>query len=156
MIICKHYRFGFDIWALVLFMTVMIPTIIWAFVPASNDILRTESVTPALDTIASVLQFMAIAFLSVVINKEAENVRFSHLVSLSGLCILIYYAGWVLYYCGISAPWVILLLTIPPCLALILYAADRKNLPASILAVGFAICHLVFAIVNFIGNNHPA
>jgi hypothetical protein len=45
---------------------------------------------------------------------------------------------------------VILLLTIPPCLALILYAADRKNLPAAILASGFAICHLIFAIVYFI------
>lgn len=156
MIICKHYRFGFDIWALVLFMAVMIPTIIWAFVPAPNDFLRIESVTPAVDTIASVLQFMAIVFLCVVNNKEAEKVRLSHLVSLSGLCILIYYAGWVLYYCGIIAPWVILLLTIPPCLALILYAADRKNLPASILAIGFAICHMVFAIVNFICNNHPA
>jgi len=148
--ICKHYRFGFDIWALVLFLAVMIPSVIWAFVPASNDILRTESATPAVDTIASVLQFMAIAFLCVVINKGAGKVRLSPLVILSALCVLIYYAGWVLYYCCISAPWVILLLTIPPCLALILYAVDRKNLPASILAIGFAICHLVFAIVNFI------
>ena len=38
---CKHYRLGFDIWALILFLAVMIPTIIWAFVPAQDDILRT-------------------------------------------------------------------------------------------------------------------
>ena len=150
MITCKQYRLGFDIWALVLFLAVMIPTVIWAFVPASNDILRTESATPAVDTIASVLQFMAIAFLCVVINKDAGKAWLSPLVILSVLCVLIYYAGWVLYYCGISDAWVILLMTVPPCLALILYAVDRKNLPAIILASGFSICHLFFAIVNFI------
>ena len=32
----------------------------------------------------------------------------------------------------------------------ILFAIDRKNLPAVLFALGFAICHLVFAIVNFI------
>lgn len=27
---------------------------------------------------------------------------------------------------------------------------DRKNLPAVLLATGFAICHLIFAFVDFI------
>lgn len=150
MIICKHYRFGFDLWALFLFLAVMIPTIIWAFVPAPNDILRTESSTPTIDTIASILQFIAITCLCVVINKDAGKIWLSPLVILSASSVLIYYASWVIYYCGISAPWIILLMTIPPCLALILYSVDRKNLPATILAIGFAISHLVFAIVNFI------
>lgn len=148
MVVCKQYRFGFDIWTLVLFMAVMTPTIIWAFVSAPNDILRTESATPAVDTIASILQFMAVASLCAVINKEAGKVRLSPLVILPALCVLIYYAGWVVYYCGISAPRVILMMTVPPCLALILYAADRKNLPAAILASGFAICHLIFAFAK--------
>lgn len=150
MIIGKHYRFGFDIWALVLFVAVMIPTVIWTFVPAPNDILRTGSVTPTVDSVASVLQSIAIACLCIVINNDAGKVRFSPLVIISALFVLIYYAGWAVYYSGINTPWVILLLTVPPCLALILYATDRKNVPALILAIGFAICHLVFAIINFI------
>ena len=150
MTFCRLYKLGFDIWALILFLAVMIPTIIWAFVPAPNDVLRTESATPIVDTIASALQFIAIACLCVLISKDAGKVRLSPQVILSGLCVLIYFAGWVLYYCGFSASWVILLMTLSPCLALILYAADRRNLPAAILASGFAICHLIFAIVNFI------
>lgn len=51
MIIFKHYKFGFDIWAAVIFLAVMIPTIVWAFVPAPTDILRTESATPVVDAI---------------------------------------------------------------------------------------------------------
>lgn len=31
-----------------------------------------------------------------------------------------------------------------------LFAADRKNLPALLFATGFAVCHLIFAVVNFI------
>ena len=36
------------------------------------------------------------------------------------------------------------------CLAFILFAIDRKNLPAILFATAFAVCHLVFAVVNFI------
>ncbi|MGN1220418.1 MAG: hypothetical protein ACI4TU_05720 [Candidatus Cryptobacteroides sp.] len=104
MIIFKHYKFGFDIWAAVIFLAVMIPTIVWAFVPAPNDILRTESATPVVDAAASALQFLAIACLCVLINKDAGKVRLSPLVILPILCILTYYAGWAAYYCGIIAP----------------------------------------------------
>lgn len=146
----KNYLIGFDVWALIVFLAVMIPTIIWALIPAPNDILRTESVTPIIDTVASILQFMALACLCVVINKDADKVRLSPLIILSTFCILMYYAGWGVYYSGICAPWVVLLMTIPPCLALILYASDRKNLPAIILTSGFTVCHLFFAIANFV------
>ena len=56
MTFCKKYRLGFDIWALVLFLSVMIPTIIWTFVPAPNDILRAESTTPVLDIAACLIR----------------------------------------------------------------------------------------------------
>ena len=41
----KKYKMGFDVWALVLFIAIMIPNIIWFAIPAPNDILRTESIT---------------------------------------------------------------------------------------------------------------
>lgn len=144
------YRWGFDVWGLGLFLLMMVPTVVWSMVPAPNDVLRTESVTTVVDTIASTLQFLAVACLCVLINKTRSPFRFSPLIILTVICIVLYYAGWVLYYCGSTGAWVILLLTIPPCLALILFAADRKNLYAAVLAAGFAICHLIFALVNFL------
>ena len=144
------YRLGFDVWGLGLFLLMMIPTIVWSFVPAPNDVLRTESVTPVVDTIASTLQFLAIACLCVLNSKTRGKLRFSPLIFLTVICIVLYYSGWALYYCGSTGAWVILLLTIPPCLALVLFSVDRKNLPAAMLATGFAICHLIFALVNFI------
>ncbi len=144
------YRFGFDYWGLVLFLLVMFPNFIWFAVPAPNDVLRTESVTPIIDTIASVFQVLTVACLCFVINGERSRLRFSPLMITTIVCVAIYYLGWMLYYGGYVTSWVILLLTIPPCLVFILFAVDRKNLPAMLSATGFTVCHLVFAVWNFI------
>lgn len=146
----KAYRFGFDVAGLILFLLVMAPTFIWLAVPASNDVLRAESVTPMVDTIGSVCQILCIASLCVIINKERSKLRFSPLIIASIACVVMYFLGWVLYYAGFTNAWVILMMTIPPCAAFILFAVDRKNIPAIVFAVCFAICHLIYGIVNFI------
>ena len=146
----NKYRFGFDVWGLIFFLLVMLPNFIWFGVPAPNDVLRAESATPIVDTVASVFQVLTIACLCFVINKERSQLRFSPLVIAAIVCVAVYYAGWASYYLGIANSLVIIILTIPPCLAFILFAADRKNLPAVVFATAFAVCHLIFAIINFI------
>ena len=42
------------------------------------------------------------------------------------------------------------LLTIPSCLAFILFAIGRKNLPAVVLAASFTVCHCIFGVVNYL------
>ena len=148
----SKYRFGFDFSGLVLFLLVMLPNFIWFAVPAPNDVLRAESVTPVVDIVASVCQVLTVACLCFVIHKERGKLRFSPLVIATMVCVIVYYIGWLLYYTGIVNVWVILLLTIPPCLAFILFAADRKNHPAVVFATAFAVCHLIFAIMNFISR----
>ena len=150
MTMLNKYRFGFDVWGLILFLLVMLPNFIWFVIPAPNDVLRAESATPVVDMIASVCQVLTVTCLCLVINQRRSQLRFSPLVIAAVVCVVLYYTGWAMYYSGIVNAWGILLLTIPPCLAFILFAIDRKNLPAVLFASGFAICHLVFAIVNFI------
>ena len=146
----QNYRFGFDFWGLLLFLLVMAPNFIWFAVPAPKDILRAESVTPVVDILSSVFQVLTVACLCFVIHKERSEFRFSPWIVAAVACIAVYYTGWMLYYAGITSPWVILLLTLPPCLAFILFAIDRKNLPAVVSAAGFTVCHGVFGVVNFI------
>lgn len=50
----RKYRVGFDFRGLILFLIIMIPNFIWFIVPAPNDILRNDSLTPHIDMIASV------------------------------------------------------------------------------------------------------
>lgn len=146
----KKYRLGFDIWGLVIFLTVMIPNFIWFAVPAPNDILRSESATIIIDTIGSVCQVLLIGSLCFIINKERSKLRFSPLIIMAIICIVLYFAGWMLYYNGLTNPLVIIFLTLPPCLAFIFFALDRKNITAVVPAVCFTVCHLIYGIVNFI------
>ena len=148
----KQYRFGFDPWGLLLFLLVMLPNFIWFAVPASNDILRADSATPVVDAIGSVFQVLTIACLCFVIHNDRSKLHFSPLIIVTIICFTIYYIGWALYYTANVSPTVILLLTIPPCLAFILFSIDRKNLPAILFATVFALCHLVFGVVNFIAK----
>ena len=128
----------------------MLPNFIWFAVPAPNDILRSESVTTIVDTAGSVCQVLFIGFICFIINKERPGLHFSPPIIISIVCILLYFMGWVLYYNGITLPFVIILLTLPPCLAFIFFASDRKNAIAVIFAVGFTVCHLIYGIVNYI------
>ena len=146
----QKYKFGFNVSGLVIFLIIMLPNFIWFAVPAPNDILRQESITPIVDTIGSVCQIIFVAALCIVINKERDNIRISPLLISSAVCIGLYFLGWVLYYNGIVNPMVIIYLTLPPCVAFILFALDRKNFIALIPAACFTICHLIYGIANFI------
>lgn len=148
--ITRKYKFGFDPWGVVLFLLVMLPNIIWFAVPAPNDVLRSASITPMVDMIASVCQVLTVACLCFVINQQRGKLQFSPLVITTVVCVVIYCIGWALYYSGVVHAWIILLLTLPPCMAFILFAIARKNFPAVLFATGFAVCHLVFAIVNYL------
>lgn len=146
----KKYRLGFDISGLVIFLIVMIPNIIWFAVPAPNDILRNESITATVDIFGSIFQVLFIASLCILVNQERNKLHFSLLIIFSIICIALYFVGWVLYYNGITNSLVILSLTLPPCLAFILFALDRKNILAVVFATCFTICHLIYGIINFI------
>lgn len=146
----KKYKFGVDVWAIVLFMAVMLPNFIWFGVPAPGDILRGESITPGLDFVASVCQVLFIALLALLRRNDAPKTR----LNFNTACVIVWYAvylfAWLLYYKGSVSAAVIILLCLTPCLAFGSYAADRQNVPALILLAGFTICHLLYGVINFI------
>ncbi|MBQ8538911.1 MAG: hypothetical protein IJ433_04605 [Ruminococcus sp.] len=146
----KRYKLGFDFLGLILFALMMIPTLLWSFIQAPNDILRTESITPVIDIIASISQTVMIASLCLLINKNSDKLKLSPMIIATVICFLMYFLGWILYYCGVVNPLIILDLTIPPSLAFVFYAIDRKNIISVATGTMFLICHLIFGVVNFI------
>lgn len=146
----KKYKLGFDFWGMLLFLIIMLPNFIWFAVPAPNDILRATSVTEAFDTIASICQVLMVAVLCVLINRDRKKIAFTPLIIVVCVCCLLYFASWVFYYIGITNAVVILGLTLPPCMAFLLFAVDRKNTIAIIPISIFTVCHLIYGTVNFI------
>lgn len=146
----KRYLFKFDVWALLLFVLIMVPNVVWSLVPAPNDVLRVDSITPVWDRIALVLQILMVATLMFVRSSSApQKMPLGWGIAACG-CVGIYKIMWMLYYGGNVQSGILLSMTIVPCLAFIFFAAGRRNLWAGILGVLFLVCHLIFALENFI------
>ena len=141
----QKYQFRFDGWGLGLFLAVMLPNFIWFAVPAPVDILRAESVTKGLDSVAGVCQVLLAASLVCIKNRERPKCR---PILLAAAC-LGYYAAWVVYYQGMTEPIVILALALFPCAAFLLFAVERKNYAAAVPAAVFTVCHFISSIINF-------
>ena len=146
----KRYKLSFEIWGLLLFLIIMIPNFIWFAIPAPNDILRAKSITETVDTVASVCQILMIVAICIIRNRESKKLCISPFIIMAAACYLLYVASWIAYYSGMTNVVVILGLTIPPCLAFLFFAIDRKNGIALIPISIFTICHLVYGAVNFI------
>lgn len=145
----EKYKFGFDIWGAVVFLVIMIPNFIWFAVPAPNDVLRDDSITDSFDIIASVCQVLMAAALCAIINRKRKKISITPLIIAAMICCLLYFACWIIYYIGVVNMIVILGLTVPPCLAFLFFAVDRKNMLAVIPILIFTVCHLIYAVVNF-------
>lgn len=151
----KKYKVSFDIWGLVLFLAIMIPNFIWFAVPAPHDILRAESATAVIDRIASVCQVLMVIALCFLKNQERKSAGGHRLVLTAWLaavvlCCFLYFLSWAVYYFGMVNVLVICGLTLSPCLAFLFYAIDKKNLIAVVPISIFTICHLIYAVVNYI------
>ena len=146
----KNYRIGFDWIGLILFLIIMIPNFIWFVVPAPNDVLRTESVTGTIDSIASVCQVLMVASLCLVINRNNTGSKVIGTIITVMACVILYYICWLCYYQGNTQTAVLIGLTVFPCAAFLIYSYKRRNMIAVFFAVVFSMCHLIYAIVNFI------
>ena len=91
-----------------------------------------------------------IAAICILKRKDIKAVRFTKLVITALSLVVLYYLGWILYYQGMVNPIVIMLLTLPPCFSFIVYTIDRKNMIATIPAVIFTICHIIYGVANYI------
>lgn len=146
----RKYKFGLDIWAIALFLAVMLPNFIWFGVPAPNDVLREESATPIMDFAASVCQVLSVALLVLVKRGDAAKIKLSFNIACVIISYALYLGAWLFYYGGNAGAVIIILLCLMPCLAFGCYAVDRRNIPALIPLAGFSICHLLYGIINFI------
>lgn len=146
----KNYKLRFDIWGFVFFLIIMFPNFIYFAIPAPNDILRADSVTPIVDAIGSFCQIFFIIALCILQRERTPKIQANPLIIMVIVSVFLYFTGWIFYYIGVTNPLVILLLTIPPCSTFIFLAIDRKNIIALIPAIIFTICHITYAIINFI------
>ncbi|MGG5318239.1 hypothetical protein IGI49_004658 [Enterococcus sp. AZ071] len=146
----NKYKLSFSLTGTLLFVCVMIPNIIWAYYPAQNDILRMTSVTPKLDTLTSVFQFVLIAIICTV--KSTDN-RVSHLKLILNAVMIFsitcYYGSWFAYYADSSHFIFVFLLSATPFLIFGCYIIKNRLYIALLPLILFSIGHILFAFSNF-------
>lgn len=147
----KNYTFTLNLSSLFLSIFLLIPTVVWYYFPAANDVLRTESATPVFDIAASVSQVLFIGILCLMVNESAPKLNFRSIFMIATfLSCSLYYFSWIAYYIGMMNFIVILALILAPCAAFLFYALDRKN-DLALFPIGiFSTCHLVYGVVNFL------
>lgn len=140
-----QYQLRLELGGLLLFLLIMAPNCLWFAAPAPRDVLRAAPEHAALDAVSAVSQVLAVAALCLCRRRERLRLRPTPLLCLAALACLLYYAAWAAYYAGAAGAIVIWGLTIPPCLALIFFALDRRNLPALPPLAVFTVCHALHA-----------
>lgn len=146
----KKYKIGFDAWALLLFLVVMLPNFYWFAFEAPNDVLRGDSITPTIDMMASICQVVMVVALCMIKRRDVTKIKWSVKLLFVVLSYLVYLCSWIFYYHGNVNSFIIIALCLAPCLTFGFYAYDRKNVPVFIPLFIFGLCHLTFGIVNFI------
>ena len=145
----EKYKITFDLYGLLLFLLIMLPNFIWFVIPAPNDILRIESITPGLDITSSFFQVMMVIALCFIANKERQKPMDKLFVIAIIITVSFYFLGWVFYYNGFAGPVVILTLCIVPCLSFIIFSVARKNIFSLIFSTIFMVCHFIYTFMNF-------
>ncbi len=146
----RDYKFTFNISAIILFLLIMLPNIVWFIVPAPNDVLRGQSATPVLDIFATITQVLMVAALCIFRNINAGKLKLSLFSIISVAFCLLYYIVWILYYCRVVNGVIVICLCLLPCLSFIFYGVNRKNYFALIPAALFTALHFISTVINFL------
>ncbi len=146
----KTHTMGFEPWGLALFASVMLPNLLWMLLPAPDDVLRNPSVTPVVDGLGSFFQMVMVFCLCAIRRTDAMPVRLSPVLLAVVGCVGLYWAAWGCYYAGFTHAAILLAMALLPCAAFLGFLAERRNLIGLAPAVGFTVCHVIFAVANYL------
>ena len=146
----KNYRIYPELWGIALFLSIMLPNFMWMLLPAPVDILRRGTQTPLLDQLISVIQVLMVAATCFLINRTYHPpVEQKNLIGIC-LSVFLYLFGWIFYYLGITGWMVILILSLTPSAAFVLFNKGRKNGFGYGLSWMFLILHTLRGFLNYV------
>lgn len=146
----RQLRFGFSPGGLLAFALVMLPNLLWLFVPPPSDPLAANSAPSALlELLEHASQWVLVAALVFLVHREKGR-RSRVFLFAAALPLAGYYALWAAYYAGMSPAWLLLGLAVLPPLFFCLAAVWLKNWAALPPAVVFGLAHLAVTCSNYL------
>lgn len=144
----RNYRPGFEICGFILAVAILLPNLIWYYIPAPVDPLRdTVSYTSPIGIATTVLRLLAALTATFTVNLDSRAPHFGAasiiILAFGGM----YYVGWLLYYMGVASYVAVVFVTIPAFIMLTTLAIDRSNIFSLVLCIAYGSVHAV-CIVN--------
>lgn len=144
----KQYKFGFDLLALVFCVAVLAPEIVYSFIPS----LKGLETYRAVDIFARVFQAAGCILLIFLVLQEPPEKKpfFDSLYLTASLSLMLGYAAWILFFCGVKNFAVLVFLKVCPCVTLLLVAFEKKNYFAAVPLGLYALLQIIPFIVGVI------
>lgn len=148
----RNYRIGFSIKGLIIMMLVMIPNIIWAFVPPANNPLANNSTAyPILDIIENGSQIVMFMMLILLVRKDGNGDKNAKIyLGLATPFLGCYYVLWIMYFAGCIYPLALVGMAAFPPIYYFFAALWIRNRIALIPCVIFGIFHIAITYSNYL------
>lgn len=149
--IIKNYGIGFSLTALIFYLAQLLPNIIWMFrPPVNNPLAENSSPYLAMDVCEQLFGILMMLTLVFVVRRDKTLNNIGCFV-LAGGAMLTYYICWILYYNGITDPYMFVIgMACMPVVAFGAFGVWRKNYFMLIPDLIFAIFHIVITCGTFL------
>lgn len=148
----KNYKIGFSFVGLIAFIIPMIPNIFWALLPpVATDLPANTAATPAIDILQAVSQYLMIAVLIMIINKERKSsISKKWIAGIAVTCLLGYLLSWVVYYTVAITPMLLVGMAVLPSIYFICVGLYLENYISLLPAIIFAASHITTTMQNYL------
>lgn len=148
----SNYRYQLDLWAILLFAIAMVPNVIWGLFSGPDDVLHVDSITPIVDIVGLISQVLMLVSLMLLRRKDRPQTM-ARIWEISTISMLIFYlCVWISHFFGYTPKSFIVAMAILPCLFFGAFSIGRRNWLSLSFCLIFSICHILFAIENYILN----
>lgn len=140
----KNYKLGMDFWALLLYLAIMLPNVIYLCLGNEDP----GGGVRALEIVSIVFEILSVAAMLFVIRKErTKKGFFDSLYLTSALFLALYYVAWIFCFLNRLNLAVLLFLAVCPCAAMLLFELERRNVIALAATGLFTIFHVLAALI---------
>lgn len=149
----KQHRFGFSLYALLVFVLQELPYLPWAiWPPRENPLAGNAAAYPWLEITEKAAGILTLALLILLIRKDGEKPSFKNrFFTLAAICLAGYYASWIAYFSGVTSGWLIVIgLTALVPVYYLFVALWLKNRLAVIPCAAFIVAHTTVNVMNFL------
>lgn len=150
--ILKNYKIGFSLTGLIAVLLPMIPNIFWAILPPVTTTLQAnDAAIPAIGLLGSSCQFLMIAMLIMMINKERKASQQKKWIGgIAVICLIGYFLSWAVYFTAAITPMLLVGMAVLPSVYFIAVGLYLENYPALIPTAIFAAIHIVTTAQNYL------